>query len=248
MQASRSVSVSCESDRRGRDCVSEFCTDSIVLTLFLVTCMPDAGMLATILLIVGLFLLGLEFFIPSFGIIGTLSAVSLMVSLWSANKAWGDDRNPAFFYAYLAVLIAGVPGTIFGAFYVIQNTRFGRQIILQPPEVPLTPKDPLAHLIGRTGFSKTLLTPGGIVTVDGVRFHAESTGLPIEPETRVVVVASAGNRIVVRIDDGNSGLSHTESESRQSGSAPAEKNSQESTDARRASEMLDFEIPKDYMT
>ncbi|MFN8708685.1 MAG: hypothetical protein ACK50J_18555, partial [Planctomyces sp.] len=88
-----------------------------MLPLFLVTCMPDAGLLATILLIVGLFLLGLEFFIPSFGMIGTLSAVSLMVSLWSAQKAWGDDRNPAFFYTYLAVLIAGVPGTIFGAFY-----------------------------------------------------------------------------------------------------------------------------------
>ena len=42
--------------------------------------MPDAGVLATILLIVGLFLLALELMIPSFGMIGILSAISLLIS------------------------------------------------------------------------------------------------------------------------------------------------------------------------
>ena len=42
--------------------------------------MPDAGVLATILLIVGLFLLALELMIPSFGMIGILSAISLLIA------------------------------------------------------------------------------------------------------------------------------------------------------------------------
>ena len=50
--------------------------------------MPDAGVLATMLLVLGLFLLGLEFFIPSFGMILVIAVLSLIVSFWSACKAW----------------------------------------------------------------------------------------------------------------------------------------------------------------
>lgn len=45
--------------------------------------MPDAGVLATMLLVLGLFLLGLEFFIPSFGMILVIAVLSLIVSFWS---------------------------------------------------------------------------------------------------------------------------------------------------------------------
>ncbi len=58
--------------------------------------MPDAGVLATMLLVLGLFLLGLEFFIPSFGMILVIAALSLIVSFWSACKAWWGV-NPFFF-------------------------------------------------------------------------------------------------------------------------------------------------------
>lgn len=159
--------------------------------------MPDAGILATVLLVIGLFLLGLEFFIPSFGLIGTLAGISLIVSLWSANQAWGSGANPPFFWTYVILLVAGIPGTILGSFYAIQNTSIGKSIVLKPPTVSPTINS-LDVWIGKLGICQTPLTPGGMVVLDRERFHAESLGMLVDRDTRVVVVAVSGNRLIVR--------------------------------------------------
>ena len=160
--------------------------------------MPDAAVLATILLLLGLFLLGLEFFIPSFGMILAVASVALIVSFWSACKAWWGV-NPAFFWTYVVVLIAGIPGSLLSAIAIMQKTSLGNRLILRPP--PPAEKhasNPLDELIGQRGMTQTLLTPGGMVTISSERFHAESLGMLIEPQTPVVVIATRANRIVVR--------------------------------------------------
>ena len=160
--------------------------------------MPDAGVLATILLLLGLFLLGLEFFIPSFGMILAIAAVALIVSFWSACKAWWGV-NPAFFWTYVGLLIAGIPGTLLGAVAIMQKTSLGNRLILRPPPPDETQtSNPLEELIGQRGTAQTLLTPGGMVLINSERFHAESLGMLIEPKTPVIVVAARANRIVVR--------------------------------------------------
>jgi len=160
--------------------------------------MPDAAVLATMLLLLGLFLLGLEFFIPSFGMIFTVAVISLVVSFWSACKAWWGV-NPGFFWTYVALLLTGIPGSLFGAIAIMQKTSLGNRLILRPPPVmEKKPTNPLEELIGQQGVAQTLLTPGGMVTVNNVRFHAESIGILIEPQTPIVVVAVRANRIVVK--------------------------------------------------
>ncbi|MCA9061041.1 MAG: hypothetical protein KDA85_21160, partial [Planctomycetaceae bacterium] len=74
--------------------------------------MPDAGIVATVCLLLALFLLALEFFIPSFGMILVCAVILLVVSAWSAWKAW-YYANPPFFWAYVVVATGGVPGSIF---------------------------------------------------------------------------------------------------------------------------------------
>lgn len=160
--------------------------------------MPDAGILATVMLLVGLFLLGLEFFVPSFGMILVAAVISLIVSFWSACKAWWGV-NPQFFWMYIILLTAGIPGSLMGAITLIRKTPLGNRMILSPAPVNETPAPgPLDHLVGKAGVSQTLMTPGGIVLVDGERTHAESIGMLIEPNSPVVVVATRGNRLVVR--------------------------------------------------
>ncbi|MDA1229821.1 MAG: NfeD family protein [Planctomycetota bacterium] len=160
--------------------------------------MPDAAVLATMLLLLGLFLLGLEFFIPSFGMILTIAVISLIVSFWSACKAWWGG-NPGFFWMYTTVLVTGIPGSLFGAIAIMQKTSLGNRLILRPPPTDdRKPANPLDEMIGRHGVAQTLLTPGGMVTINAERFHAESVGILIEPQTPVVVVAVRANRIVVR--------------------------------------------------
>lgn len=160
--------------------------------------MPDAAVLATMLLLLGLFLLGLEFFIPSFGMIFTVAVISLVVSFWCACKAWWGV-NPGFFWTYVALLLTGIPGSLFGAIAIMQKTSLGNRLILRPPPVAeKKPANPLEEMIGQQGIAQTLLTPGGMVTINNVRFHAESIGILIEPQTPVVVVAVRANRIVVK--------------------------------------------------
>jgi membrane-bound ClpP family serine protease len=160
--------------------------------------MPDAGILATVMLLVGLFLLGLEFFIPSFGMILVAAVVSLIVSFWSAYKAWWGV-SPGFFWTYIILLTAGIPGSLMGAITLIRKTPLGNRMILKPAPVNEFPAPgPLDHLIGKAGISQTLMTPGGIVLIDGERLHSESLGMLIEPNSPVVAVAVRGNRVVVR--------------------------------------------------
>ena len=160
--------------------------------------MPDAAVLATLFLLLGLFLLGLEFFIPSFGMILAVASVALVVSFWSACKAWWGV-NPGFFWTYILVLIAGIPGSLLSAITIMQKTSFGNRMILRPPPpVEKHVQNPLDEMIGLRGTTQTLLTPGGMVSINSERFHAESLGMLIEPHTPVVVVATRSNRIVVR--------------------------------------------------
>lgn len=161
--------------------------------------MPDAGILATVMLLVGLFLLGLEFFVPSFGMILVAAVISLIVSFWSAYKAWWSV-SPSFFWTYIILLTAGIPGSLMGAITLIRKTPLGNRMILKPAIVNESPTPgPLDHLIGKAGVSQTLMTPGGIVLIDGERLHSESLGMLIEPNSPVVAVAVRGNRVVVRL-------------------------------------------------
>lgn len=160
--------------------------------------MPDAAVLATLGLLLGLFFLGLEFFIPTFGMLLILSIISLVVSFWAACKAWWGT-NPVVFWGYVIILLSGIPGSLLGAISVLQGTRLGKRLTLSPAEsVGEMPESPLSLLIGKTGRAQTLMTPGGLVTVEGERFHAESTGMLVEPGTIVSVVGVRANRIVVR--------------------------------------------------
>jgi membrane-bound serine protease (ClpP class) len=158
--------------------------------------MLDAGILATVLLLVGLFLLGLEFFIPSFGMILILAVISLTVSVWSAVQAWWGTQ-PGFFWTYIFALGGGIPGSLAIALVILQKTAAGNRLVLQPPVEQPVP-DESQQWIGRTGRATTLMTPGGLVLIDGQRLHAESLGMVVEPGTPVIVVGTAFNRIVIR--------------------------------------------------
>ena len=204
--------------------------------------MPDAGILATVMLLVGLFLLGLEFFIPSFGMILVAAVISLIVSFWSAYKAWWGV-SPGFFWTYIILLTAGIPGSLMGAITLIRKTPLGNRMILKPAPVNESPAPgPLDHLIGKAGISQTLMTPGGIVLIDGERLHSESLGMLIEPNSPVVAVAVRGNRVVVR--------PATPSDSESSNPAVSEKNAATKTpmDSRPGNSPephpLDFDFPQ----
>jgi len=159
--------------------------------------MPDAGVLATILLIVGLFLLALELMIPSFGVIGILAAISLLISAWSAWQAWWGS-SPGFFWTYFAFWILGIPSVLGGVLYLLQHSRLGDHIVLKGPVSTEPPDNNSDSLIGQQGLAASSLMPGGMVTLNDEKFHAETRGMLVEAGERVEVIGMEGNRLIVK--------------------------------------------------
>lgn len=211
--------------------------------------MLDAGLLATFFLIAGLILLALEFFIPSFGMILVMAVISLVISFWSATKAWWGT-SPGFFWTYVGVLTLGIPGSLFGTIALIQRTSLGNRIILQPAHsLQVSGADSMGHYVGQRGRSLSLMTPGGMVLIGGERLHGESVGMVIEPNVDVVVVAIRGNRVTVRPADSMD--QSPEPIASPQVSTPQEASRENiavhgNSDTTAAPDRLDFEVPEDY--
>jgi membrane-bound ClpP family serine protease len=167
--------------------------------------MDSNAVFAVLLLIVGLAILTAEVFIPSGGLLGVITFLSLVVSLIFAYRAWGTS-HPNVFGAFCVMLLLLVP-TAFGlGLYMLPRTAIGKKVLLEGPDAEdLTPyleeTRRLEKLVGQFGSAVTVLNPGGLVVVNGQRLHAFSDGLSIESGESIEVTGVRGSRVVVRAGD-----------------------------------------------
>ena len=164
--------------------------------------MDSNAVFAVGLLIVGLAILIAEIFIPSGGLLGLVTFLSLLVSIIFAYRAWGVS-HPNLFGAFCMMLLLLVPTVIGTGFYMLPRTPFGKKVLLEAPEAEdVTPyleeSRRLEKLVGRFGVARTNLLPGGLVEVDGMRLHAVSEGLMVESGESVEIINVRGSQVVVR--------------------------------------------------
>jgi len=167
--------------------------------------------MAIFLFAVGILLVLLEVFLPSFGVLTVLAIVSFAVSVIEAAKI---STSAAWAMGCVAPVL-----TLLMLYYglkVIPRTSWGRGLVLHrpadlgQPEAPsstetailgnghATGEETYRLLIGQEGVAKTSLRPAGLVLVDGKRIDVVTEGAMIEGGARVKVVAVEGNRVVVR--------------------------------------------------
>ncbi len=154
--------------------------------------------LAALLLLVGLGLVVLEVFIPSGGILGFLSVVTLMSAIVVAFM-----QGPAAGFGLLAVAIVALPICLALAFRWWPHTPLGRRILLPvPTSEEVKPnaafRRSLHEMVGKIGYAKSVMLPSGIVMIDSQAVDAVSEGMPIEAGQTVVVIQVRANHIVVR--------------------------------------------------
>jgi membrane-bound ClpP family serine protease len=164
--------------------------------------MDSNAVFAILLLIAGIVILTAEVFIPSGGLLGVITFLMLVVSIVFAYRAWGSS-HPNVFWAFCSVLLLLVPTTLGGAFYMLPRTAFGKKVLLEAPSAEeLTPfgkeTDRLTKLIGRFGKTVTPLNPGGMISLDGERFHAFSEGMIVDSGQSVEVLEVRSSRLLVR--------------------------------------------------
>lgn len=192
--------------------------------------MDSNAVFAILLLIVGLAILSAEIFVPSGGLLGLITFVSLVVSLIFAYRAWGTSHSNIF-GVYCVLVLMLVPTVVGMGFYILPRTSFGKKVLLEGPDAKdLTPysneSSRLEKLVGHFGVTVSMLNPGGIVKVEGERLHALSEGLSIDHGVSVEIVGIQGTSVVVRPGSPRDSVATGDDNSKWKSSSP-----------------LDFELP-----
>jgi membrane-bound ClpP family serine protease len=162
----------------------------------------DYSHFAIALLLLSVTIVFAEIFLPSGGMLSFLALSTIAASIVCAWYAW-FETNPAAFWSFLMASFVLFPTAIAAALYVFPMTPMGKLALLEPQRLEDLDGDNayenrLQAQLGRTGRTAGLLTPGGVVVVQGERWNCESEGMLIEAGVEVVVVAIKGRGLVVR--------------------------------------------------
>ncbi|MBI9106340.1 MAG: hypothetical protein JEZ04_06295 [Spirochaetales bacterium] len=155
-------------------------------------------LLAAILLVIGIAIILLEFFIPSFGLIGLIGTASIVGSIVLAFRV-SSMAGSIFLIASLII----VPVLMMMFFKFFPRTFFGRKLILKrrfDSEDGFTSysSEKYQELQGRTGTAETDLRPSGMILVEGRKLSAVTSGEYIEKGNPIVVIKIEGSRIVIK--------------------------------------------------
>lgn len=154
-----------------------------------------AGREVVFLFAAGLFLLVIEAFIPSFGVIGVAGLAAVSVSVAWAAAATGQG------WRMLAIAAVTAAVLVLIALRFLKRSPAWSQIVLKYSESKslgyVGPSD-ASGLVGATGITITPLRPAGIAEISGKRMDVVSDGSFISAATQVVVTKTEGTRIVVR--------------------------------------------------
>jgi membrane-bound ClpP family serine protease len=153
---------------------------------------------AAILLAVGLALAMLEVFVPSGGLLGFLSILSMLSAVFLAFR-----HGPWSGIGFLGLAVFAAPAGLILALQWWPKTPMGRRILLPLPkgEDVLPDSDKrrnLKSLVGKIGKARTLMLPSGAVNIEDTIVDALSEGMAIEAGSWVKVVEVRGTRVVVR--------------------------------------------------
>jgi membrane-bound serine protease (ClpP class) len=165
---------------------------------------PNYLFVAIGLLVVGVTLFVLEFFVPSGGLLAILTAVSMLGSIGSMfafDTRWG--------MIYGAVMLASAPFAIVQAIKIWSGSALGRRAILsaEADRVPRRDEDgePIVQPparpgieLGTAGTAVTVLRPVGFVDFDGTRTDAVAESGYVAEGERVIVIGHVEGQPKVR--------------------------------------------------
>jgi membrane-bound serine protease (ClpP class) len=168
-----------------------------------------SGWFEAALFLVGIILLLIEIFlIPGFGITGVTGIICIVAALVFAMLDWqpGESVSIDQFFRPLGVVAAGILGSLVllaVAAKVMPHTPGVNRLFLAmtmdkqrgytPSELDATG----AALVGKIGVANTVLRPAGKVAIDDKLYDVITEGAYLELGTRVRVVSTDSNRIVV---------------------------------------------------
>lgn len=147
-----------------------------------------------VLLLIGLFLLGAEIYLPG-GVIGFIGVLALIGAVIAGFYAFGAQWG--FFSAVAIIVLSGLCIVIWIKYF--PRTGMGKKLTLSRDGKPYrSAPDEFKGLIGKEGIAQSHLRPSGMALVDGRRIDVVAEGSWIPDGMRIRIVAVEGNRVIVR--------------------------------------------------
>ncbi|HBV66697.1 MAG TPA: hypothetical protein DEF45_27195 [Rhodopirellula sp.] len=141
-----------------------------------------------------------EFLLPTGGLLGAIALAALTASLVFAFK-----------FSTLAGICVSAFIAISSPFFIMfliriwPNTPVGKRMLnlkrgqtIQPPRKKTNSGTPFDQLTGQRGIANTNLLPSGLVTINGEKIDAVSTGMPIDAGSQITVVKIDTGHVQVR--------------------------------------------------
>ena len=158
--------------------------------------------LGIILIITGAFLLVLEVFIPSFGLLSVCAITSIVAGVWLFFKV-----GVVTGWIGVGISVVLVPVTWIIAYRMLPKTRFGKSVILAGPERDkgdaIADTDSLKDLLGKIGVVISPLRPVGMCEFSGNRYECVAETGFVENDKTVKVIHVEGTQLTVRIVEDN---------------------------------------------
>ena len=160
----------------------------------------DLTLWAFLLLLLGFAVFGLEFFVPSAGLLAVLCGILLVSSVVVGFLVhW-------WLGAGILIAIVIVMPIMFGILIrVWPHTFIGKRILIgdltREDVLPdLDRLEKMKSLVGSSAIARTKMLPSGIIRIDGVNYDAVADGFAIELGQKVRVIAVRNKRLIVEAD------------------------------------------------
>ncbi len=154
-------------------------------------------LLIIVMAVAGLFLLLMEIFIPSYGLLTVGGLGSLIASLYLSFQ-----ESPVLGLVVLGVLVVLLPIEIILGVKFFPHTWVGKRIVLtargKTAKAERSSDENIFALEGKEGITKTACRPAGVAEIEGRRVDVVAEGMMIEANRPVKVLHIDGNRVVVR--------------------------------------------------
>ncbi|MDD7305630.1 MAG: NfeD family protein [Peptoniphilaceae bacterium] len=153
-----------------------------------------ADLTTVLIFISGVLLLTLELFIPSFGIIGIVGAILTGYSIFDAF----DNSLTSFIVLLTTAAAVLISVTVFVRLG-FKAKVFDKAILEngQTKERGYNSKKDYSNLVGKIGFTKTILRPTGVIVFDGTSYDAKTKGDFIKKDKKVIVREIKDGHIIV---------------------------------------------------
>lgn len=156
--------------------------------------MNTALQIYVILILVGLFLIGAEIFLPG-GVIGVFGGFALLTAVVVGFSAFGP--NGGVLSALAIIVLLGICLVLWVKYF--PRTGMGRRLTLaRDGKLFKAPPEELKALLGKEGQAVTDLRPSGVARIDGHRVDVITDGLWIGNGRPLQVIEVEGTRVVVR--------------------------------------------------